>query len=521
MNRQQVKKWVGAAAVVSLIATTACSSGKENQSASSSPSASPTQAAASASASPQPTTSAPAEIKMYVSDFGKETPAKDNPFVKYMEGKTNTKLNLTFLPHGTGSQYLDNLKLKFAAGDFPDVYMNFSGPEADLIKNDKVLPLNDLIDKYGPNLKKYIPKQAWDAVSQNGKILAIPQPNTTSGNVLFIRKDWLDKLNLQVPKTSDELLNVLRAFRDGDPNGNGKKDEIPFSMREKISWGENIFGMWGVSTQWHEMYLNNEVIFANLTPNMLKGVEYLRTMYTEKLLDTEFLTNTKAIWEQKVKSGLVGVFDHVPDQAWQWQLDVTAGATGQKPDIIAIPTPRGTGYDGPLGTKWNPVSKTYIIFKSAKNPEAIVKYFDWLLSDEGQIFASLGIEGTTYKKEGDKLVFDTTKLKDVTFLTDMFAMNGYNDKIVQAKNPDPVAYGKIKTALDIVSKEGFVNEAVGMPPIANDFNMHTMFQEEAAKIITGADPVDKFNDFVATWRKQNGDKLIKERTDWYNQYRKK
>ncbi|WP_164821487.1 extracellular solute-binding protein [Paenibacillus koleovorans] len=510
--KQSYGKWVGAATIVAMLTVTGCS-GKGEPSGSATP-------AGGTNASVQPTASAskePAAIKMFISDFGKETPAKDNPFLKHMQDKTNTKLDITFLPHG---QYADQLKLKFAAGEFPDVYMNFSGPEADLIGSGKVLELNELIDKFGPNLKKHIPKSAWDAVTQNGKILAIPQPNTTSGNVMFVRKDWLDKLNLKVPTTSDELLNVLRAFRDGDPNGNGKKDEIPFSSREKFSWSENIFGMWGVSSTWHETYFNNEVLFANLTPNMAKGVDFMRTMYKEKLLDAEFLSNTKAIWEQKVKSGLVGMWSHVPDQAWQWQLDVTAGATGQKPDIIAFPTPHGTGYTGPVGSRWNPVTKTYILFKSTKNPEAIIKYFDWLVSDDGQIFTSLGIEGTTFKKEGDKLIFDTAKLKDVEFLTNMFQMNGYNEKVLQAKNPEAAAFGKIKTALDIVSKEGFVNEAVGMPPIANDYNMHTMFQEKAAKIVVGNDPIESFNEFVSTWRKQNGDKLIKERTDWYNQFRK-
>ncbi|CAK4840679.1 unnamed protein product [Aphanomyces euteiches] len=461
----------------------------------------------------------PVKISLFTSDFGEQAPKLDNPYIKYLEQKTNTQLDITFLPH---DQYADQLKFKFASGTFPDVYQSWSGPEADLIESGKVLELNDLIEQYGPNLKKNIPQESWDAVTVNGKILAIPQPNQLSSSVLYIRKDWLDKLKLEVPKTSDDLLTVLKAFRDGDPNGNGLKDEIPFSMREKLAWGESIFGMWGVTSAWHEMYYDNKVQFADIHPNMKTALGYFNTLYKEKLLDPEFLTNSKAVQQQKIKSGLVGTWSHVPNLASQWQLDITAGDPGEKVDVIAIPTPHGVGYDGPVGTAWSPVNKTYILFKSAKNPEAIIKYLDWLISDEGQIFTSLGLEGTSYTKDASgNIVFDQAKAKDLTFLTNIFQIHGYNETALKATSPSPEAFNKIKIANDISSHEGFKNEAVGMPPIANDRNMATMFQEAAAKIILGNAPLDSFDSFVDMWKKQGGNDLIKERTDWYDQNRKK
>ncbi|MDR6554854.1 extracellular solute-binding protein [Paenibacillus qinlingensis] len=483
-----------------------------------SPSSTSTSVPASASASAAPTPSVPTKIRLFTSDNSQPPVAADDSNVLYLEKKTNTDLDIVTLPH---AQYADQLTLKFASGDFPDVYQSWSGPDSDLVASGKVLELNALIDKYGPNLKKNIPQASWDAVSVNGKILAIPQPIAFSGAVTYVRKDWLDKLGLQVPKTSDELMTVLKAFRDKDPNGNGKKDEIPYSMREKLTWGENLFGMWGVNQQWTEVLYNNEVILQNIHPNMKPAISYIKSMVDEKVMDSEFLTNSRAIWEQKIRSGVVGMWTHSIGLAWQWQSDLDKALPNEKPNVIAIPTPRGTGYTGPLGTRWSPVGKTYIVMKNTKNPEAIIKYFDWLMSDEGQMLTDLGQEGDSYKKENGKIVVDAAKIEKLAPFNIMFKLHDTNEAVEEAKLNNPVAYGKLKTAREIASKEGYPSESVGMPPAKESYNIATMYLEATSKILLGKEPIDSFDEFVKTWRKQGGDQMVKERTDWYNKNRKK
>lgn len=490
-----------------------CGNGEENTV--STPEATKT---AEATQAPTATPAAPVKIRMFASDQSLPPLDANDPNIVFMEKKTNTDVDLVSLPH---SQYEDQLKLKFASGDFPDVYQSWSGPEADLIAAGKVLELNDLIDKFGPNLKKNIPQAAWDAVSVNGKILAIPQPSSNSNSTLYVRQDWLDKLGLQAPKTSDELMTVLKAFRDKDPNGNGKKDEIPFSMREKFTWGDNIFGMWGVNNSYTEVYYNNEVIIQNIHPNMKQSLGFIKSMVDEKVMDSEFLTNSRTVWEQKIKSGLVGMWSHTQQLAWQWQADLDKTIPNDKPNVVAIPTPRGTGYDGPLGTRWSPVAKTYIIMKSTKNPEAIIKYFDWLMSEEGQMFTDLGQEGDSYKKENGKIVVDTAKMEKNKAFNVIFKIHGTNPAVEEAKLSNPAAFDKLKAAWAVGDKEGFKNEAVGMPAAKNTYNIDTMFLEEGSKIVLGKVPVEHFDEFVKTWRKQGGDQMVKERTDWYNKNRKK
>lgn len=462
----------------------------------------------------------PVKFKLIASDHSLQVPEANDPRIKYLEEKTNTDLDIEFLAHGT---YQDQLKLKFASGEIPDVYQSWSGPEMDLVEGGQILPLNDLLEQYGPNLLKAIPQPAWDAVTVKGEILAIPQPAATaSGQVMFIRKDWLDKLGLQVPTTSDELLNVLKAFRDKDPNGNGQSDEIPFSMRENISWGDNIFGMWGIGTAWTEYYYNNEVILGNIHPNILKGLEYIRGLWDEKLIDSEFLTNNRTVWEQKIKAGLVGVWGHSPNLVTQWNTDLKASIPDQNPEVIVIPTPRGTGYDGPVGTRWSPIGKTFILTKKASNPEAIIKYFDWLASEEGQIFAELGIEGDTFFKatSDGQITFDAKKAQNIQWLDTIIRVHGYNPEMTKIKLADDAMFAYLDAAYNIANTEGFVNEAIGMPPIDDERNMTTMFREAAAKVLVGKAPMSDYEKFMADWRAQGGDALVKERTDWYNANRK-
>ena len=110
-----------------------------------------------------------------------------------------------------------------------------------MIKDGRIIRLNELIDSYAPNLKRIIesdPDVKKQIALDDGTIYMFPllkldalKLNATS--VLIMRQDWLDKLNLKVPTNIDEWYTVLKAFKEQDPNGNGKPDELPFTG----NWG--------------------------------------------------------------------------------------------------------------------------------------------------------------------------------------------------------------------------------------------------------------------------------------------
>jgi putative aldouronate transport system substrate-binding protein len=460
---------------------------------------------------------APAKLRIFLSDHALAVPDNVDQYIDYMNRQANVELQMTFIPH---SQYLNQIQLKFAGGDFPDVYQSWSAPSQELINGDKVHVLNGLIERYGPNLKKNITEAAWDSVTVKGQIFAIPQPSETlQGSVLYIRKDWLDKLGLSAPTSSDELLDVMRAFRDRDPNGNGLKDEIPFTMREKLEWGENIFGMWGVGSKFTETYENGELLLGSVHPRYLDGLRYMNRMYMEGLLDNEFLMNTMSVWDQKIKSGRVGIWAHAPRAAGTWQQALEQSVPEQEPEVIAIKTPRGAGYAGPIGTRWSPTAKTFILMKTEADPAKTIQYFDWLFSEEGRFFAENGVEGVTYRREDGRLQYDVSRNADIEFIQRNFAAHGMDEQLGSGTMTDDRIREKLSIAFAVANSQGFVNETVGMPNIDNDYGLHSEFIEHAALVMIGERTTEDYERFVEEWKRNGGQSFIDERTAWYKENR--
>lgn len=461
-------------------------------------------------------------IKILTSDLAKVAPTDSgkDPTIQYMAEKSKVNLDITFI---SNANYIEQMRLKFSANEKFDAFLGSgltSGAASHAIE--LLLPLNDLIDQYGPNLKKYIPQDAWDAVTVNGQILGIPAPSTAkSSRVLYVRKDWLDKLGLDYPKTSGEFLDMLRAFRDNDMNGNGDKtDEIPFSTRQGFNWVmDNIWGMWGLSP--FGGYENNgEVVPGFAHPRFKKPLALLQTMYQEGLLDSEFLTNSSSIWAQKFESGRVGALGFQPEAGWAFHKRIVDASPDQGVNLMTMPTPRGEGWDGPVGAEILPISHSYHVLKTSENPEAVIRFFDWLISEEGQIFTELGIEGMNYTVENGKIKYDPeSEKREQTEWRVVFKMHGWNDTVFEAKYPGEQGE-KLRRAYEISRSEGFYSLTTYMPPLDPELQnlLFNSYQETAAQIVVNNEPVDEtWDQFVETWRKQGGNRLIEAMTKWYNE----
>ena len=142
------------------------------------------------------------------------------------------------------------LNLVLASGELPDVIINFGIPldqQQTLADQGLIIPVDDLIAKYGDEFAKVLEDmpQIKEVYSlSDGKMYSLPHINEcyhcTLSQKAWIYKPWLDKLGLEVPTTTDELYTVLKAFKEKDPNGNGKADEIPWSGAQTGSWHAEI-----------------------------------------------------------------------------------------------------------------------------------------------------------------------------------------------------------------------------------------------------------------------------------------
>ena len=172
----------------------------------------------------------------------------NNGFLPVEKGSAlyNTYVELTgvgviqpYVEWNGGTTYNEQLNLKIAAGEMPDMF-NPNGMETQLITSGALLDLTPYLETYAPNLYNLIGEEVWASVRANdptgeGKIWYIPQV-IYGRNAPMIRKDWLDNLGLEMPTTQSEMVEVLKAFRDQDPNGNGIADELPSGGRAEARW---------------------------------------------------------------------------------------------------------------------------------------------------------------------------------------------------------------------------------------------------------------------------------------------
>ena len=170
--------------------------------------------------------------------------------VQFTEEQTGIHIEWIEVP---SSGWNEKLNLTFASGDLPDAIIG----GVDVVSNTDVLaPLDEIIDACAPNIQQMfadLPDLRGALTLSDGHIYSLPNGDADVKNEinseLWINKAWLEKLGLEMPKTVDEFYDVLVAFRDGDPNGNGMKDEIPLlvSATTDAPKIDNLFGFFGTT----------------------------------------------------------------------------------------------------------------------------------------------------------------------------------------------------------------------------------------------------------------------------------
>lgn len=200
--------------------------------------------------------------------------------------------------------FTEKRNLAFASDDLPDIILRAKiSPQEEMkyAANGQLVALDEYLD-YAPNLSALIEQD--DAIRKgitmpDGHIYSCPQLNKTEGNLIhhyWINKTWLDNLGLEAPTTVDELYDVLVAFRDNDPNGNGQKDEIPYCVVGKDyphrmfydllgSWGFGINGVMDsdYAFSWLDIDDAGKVRFIGREDKFKNMVEFYNKLWTEGL----------------------------------------------------------------------------------------------------------------------------------------------------------------------------------------------------------------------------------------------
>jgi putative aldouronate transport system substrate-binding protein len=359
-----------------------------------------------------PLSKEPATLRMWIEmDQGRigvhTTNYGDMLCFKELAKLTNVTINFIHPPAGMAAEQIN---LMMAAADMPDItywsWNRVAGGPGKALADNIIMPLNNYIESL-PYYRKFLtdnPNVDKDVKTDDGIYYCFPciQKSEDFKSVFgfMIRKDWLDKLGLSMPETMDELYNTLIAFRDRDPNGNGKKDEIPLvSMYAKgfedlgADGVRALYAAWG---KYDSMYVNSgKVYMGAYEPEYKDYLLVMRKWIVEGLIDPNFSTIDTIQVDAAMLNGISGVCR----DGLAAGLDKFYTNFKSENVVVGMPFPKlkegdasynfmniGKDFGGP-GAALNP--------KGRKN-EIAAKWLDYLYSDDATILLNFGVENQTF-----------------------------------------------------------------------------------------------------------------------------
>ena len=456
-------------------------------------------------------------------------PLKDTKTLKFMTSSStlapkdpNEKLILKRLEKETGvhidwtnyqSDFAEKRNLDISSGDLPDAIHNDNASDVDLMnwaKKGVIVPVEDLIDKYMPNLKKVLdekPEYKAMMTAPDGHIYSFPwieelgqgkESIHSVNDMAWINKEWLDKLGLKMPQTTDELADVLEAFKTKDPNGNGKADEIPISF---VNGAGNedfklLFGAFGAGDNDDHLVVGNDgkVDFTADNDDYKEALKFMRKLQEKGLIDKEAFEQDWNTYLAKGSENKYGVY-------FTWDKANVTGAN-DKCDVLPV-------LAGPSGKKH--VARTngmgfsrdrMVITSANKNLELTAKWIDAQYAPLQSVQNNWGTYGD--KKQQNIFEFDkaSNSLKHLP-------LNGTSPAELRQKTEvgGPLAildtyYGKVTTMPDDAKWRLDLLKETYVPYMDNDNIYPRVFMKE--------EDLDK----IAQVEADMNDYIYRKRAEW-------
>jgi putative aldouronate transport system substrate-binding protein len=344
---------------------------------------------------------------------GTKNDLQSSSFTKLMDKKLNVNIQFQVASLDASAE---KQQLLLSSGNYPDVIMPISWQDpmspTDILKYGQegvFIPLNKLIDQYAPHIKKILQtskyyKQAITA--PDGNIYDLGQLNECYHcqfpDKMWINQTWLKKLGLKMPKTTAQFEQVLEAFKNDDPNGDGKKDEIPLSgSNESGGYGTHIdvFLMNSFIADDDDYYFtvtNGKLGLAANQPQWKQGLEYLHSLYEKGLIDPAAITQDSTAYQKEGESSPeilgAGAAEHPA-------IFTSGNRYKDYTDVPPLIGPSGKAHANYV--PWGAPASFMITNKASKQQAiAAIKLMDYFFSPQGVMRAQYGIKGVDWENAG-------------------------------------------------------------------------------------------------------------------------
>lgn len=448
--------------------------------------------------------------------------------------KLGIKVRWIPVPRAQESQKLPTM---LAAGEAPDLCFTYDKFLLNTyIKNGALTDFTNLVNKYGHNIRKVNTQETMNAGKINGRIYSFVYRSVPTADTTWIRKDWLAKLGMKEPTNLDEFYNVLKAFKEKDPGKVGEK-LVPLAFPNSRNYP---FGIWYalVLPAFCKEAPSKDRLFEQvypLWPETKEAMRFMNKLYNEKLLGEFILDKDGTLFRQKFVRGEIGANGHF----WHWPYaaafqnildNLQKNVPGAQ--IGSISPWKGKSKENFLMFFRNkPYQYMWFSPKTAKYPDLVMKYLDWLASDEGVYLTWFGLKDIDYKIV-DGLptpVSDANNKQRVAWISGQY--NSFRNPFVNT--PDKFARNQALTFKEEYRPQ-FLKEAIygsdkikysepwltSPTPTTDKLTpaLQMKWEELQVKIITApANEFDRvFDKAIKDYRQAGGDEVAKELAQAYH-----
>lgn len=380
--------------------------------------------------------------------------------------------------------------------------------------------------QFYPNLQK-LNKTILNESSVQGKIYSLYTERPASRQGVILRKDWLDRLHLKEPTTTEELFEVLKQFTNNDPDGNGIKDTVGIADRGDLTFGafKTLSSYFGTPNNWG--IEDGRLVPDFKTKEYMDTMNFMKRLVSESIMNKDFAVTSKQIQRYMLINGKAG--GYIGSMADAPRLQNELRKFDPKAELTLVNRIRGPKGEGVWS---NPGFSGLFLFskKAIKNEEelrAILAFFDRSMGPEVSNLLQYGIEGKHYERDDGQVLItagmNQLRDSDVLPLTSLVIAGLNNPNIMKVKEgEDPLAIKANQLTKD--NERILIRDATeGLSSQAYDLmaaNLSDIVTDATFNYILGKIELAAFQNEIRTWENRGGADIIKEFNEAYRKRNK-
>ena len=471
---------------------------------------------------------------------------ENNRYVAAAEKALNIKIKYLWLKNDADKGYEKQLRLAITAGEIPDMFIVTNQNDlVQLAESGLIMPVDDVVDKYFTTWDKEIQSsdggKLYEMAMYDGQCYGIPCniSDTDTFSYIWLRKDWMEKLNLEAPKTMDDLRNIMLAFKEAKLGGS----ENTYGMvidKDLYYSTRGLFAGFGAYPEFWVEDENGGLVWGGTQENVKKALTYLNGLYNDGLLDKEFITQSNTDAKALMFNSQAGIL-----YAGHWLAHDLQKLHDNDPesDWICVALPSETG--APVEQYLTPVKRGWIVInESYEHPEVAAKIRAlctfaaqggicdgtwWFSNDQAQALEPFQASVSSwdnyntylnllecYDKGGDTSVL---RAKAITYWNNLTS----GSSIWAWEH----MFGNGETTPMVVLRDAIENERIhydGFLGAQNEFmqDRWSVIKDEQltafTKIIIGEVGVEEgFADWMKTFDSMGGTQITRDVNEWYAQ----